>query len=461
MGVVWHAVSNSNAAKSERSTDAFVVLNEGRAMLLREKPVVLKQGEYTKILPNDTLRTLADSMATIIWPDGSVTRVKENSLMRIDTVEYDPQSSRTDIFFTLKKGGSWTNVIGYLSGDSRFRQGLGDSDAVASVRGTVFEVNADDGYIRTLSHAVTVDGTGSKEATVSEGNAINFASLDEVSASLFDKQWEETNRKFDLEYIDQRIQETKARIIAEYGYADFFDRVYAYVRKIFVAAGIVKSDLGSGTYDPQSLVAEVAEVVIDGDVQRLADLYNENIGGLDTSKLAPAEREALHEKLYALYRDVHFFDQSEEDLAMKSALRTMVSDTATPAERDELDESFARYSFYDLMTAKASGYDGAVALLSTDLSAYLTDDSAGYAAIDKFREGLTAEDLVRFNSTMESIKLGGKNLLELLKTRDFGTEAKESLNDAMESLKTTDYQETLGDTLTKRNFWDEFMNLLR
>lgn len=119
--------------------------------------MVLKQGEYTKVFPTDTLRTLSESMATIMWPDGSITRVKENSLVRVDTVKYDPTSSRTDIFFTLLKGGTWTNVIGYLSGESRFRQGLGESEAIASVRGTVFEADADDGYIRTLSHAVEID----------------------------------------------------------------------------------------------------------------------------------------------------------------------------------------------------------------------------------------------------------------------------------------------------------------
>ncbi len=204
-------------------------------MLLREKPIVLQQGEYTEIKASDTLRTLADSMATILWPDGSVTRIKENSLVRIDTIEYDPVSSKTDIFFTLKNGGSWTNVIGYLSGESRFRQGLGDGEAVASVRGTVFEVDADDGYIRTLSHMVSVENTASG-AAVSEGNAINFASLDEVSASLFDTEWEETNRKFDLDYVNTRIQETKERIIAEYGYKTFFDRLYASVDKAFTAA---------------------------------------------------------------------------------------------------------------------------------------------------------------------------------------------------------------------------------
>lgn len=249
--------------------------------------------------------------------------------------------------------------------------------------------------------------------------------------------------------------------MAEYGYASFFDRFYSYVDKVFTAAGIVKGDISSGTFDPDRLVAEVAQTVIDGDVAALADVYNSTIGSADVSKLAPADRQALHERLYALYRDVHFFGGSEEDLAMKSALRTMVSDTAEPAEREELDESFARYSFYDLMTAKAYGYEDAVTLLSTDLGAYLGEDSAGYAAIDRFREGLTAEDLAKFNSTMESVKLGGKNLLELLKTRDFGADARSSLDAAMETLRTTDLQQTIGDTVTSRNLWDEMMNYFR
>jgi len=133
-------------------------------------------------------------------------------------------------------------------------------------------------------------------------------------------------------------------------------------------------------------VAEVAETVIDGDMEALADLYNRSIGAMDPSTLSSTDRQALHDQLYALYREVNFFSSSEEDLAMKSALRTMVSETAAESERDEIDESFARYSFYDLMTAEESGYSGAVALLSTDLASYLGEDSPGYIIIDRFRE---------------------------------------------------------------------------
>ncbi len=62
---------------------------------------------------------------------------------------------------------------------------------------------------------------------------------------------------------------------------------------------------------------------------------------------------------------------------------------------------------------------------------------------------------------MESVKLGGKSFLELLKTRDFSQEAKDRLDTVVETLKTTDLQETVGNTLKTRNFWDEFMELLR
>lgn len=106
---------------------------EGQAWLIKkEKPNKLRMQQ--KVFENQKIRTGAESIVEIVYRQGSVVRIGENSEVLLT-------GNQGDINLDLKQGRIWANVQKMTSGaDFRVRT----SEATAAVRGTVFRVDAKD-----------------------------------------------------------------------------------------------------------------------------------------------------------------------------------------------------------------------------------------------------------------------------------------------------------------------------
>ena len=150
----------SDVSRSKEKTlevdriDAYVLSTEGQTIIKRNQETFsLKKGDKKTILVGDRIRTLTDSSATLFWPDGSVTRLGEKTNITIHELQ---GGTSTQVDFSITEGKSWSNIVRYLDPDSHFKQRFDNDLKVAAVRGTVFEVNVDKNYIRTVSHAVDI-----------------------------------------------------------------------------------------------------------------------------------------------------------------------------------------------------------------------------------------------------------------------------------------------------------------
>lgn len=160
-----------------------------------------------EIAPGDRIETATGSSASISWPDGSLTRMSELTSVIIRTMEVSGDLTTIQIEMSLQNGKTWTNVIRYLGEDSYFRQSFNDDRTVASVRGTVFEINLDREYAYSENHAVEITDTQSnKTVVVGEGKVISTRTLLDLASSLLDVSWQRANRLADQEYLTERLR---------------------------------------------------------------------------------------------------------------------------------------------------------------------------------------------------------------------------------------------------------------
>lgn len=135
----------------------YVLATQGKTVVKSSKgeTVTLETQQKKNILVDDKIRTLAESAATIFWIDGSITRLGENTSISVLELKKSAGES-TQVDFSISEGKSWSNLARSLDPDSYFKQRFDNDQRVAAVRGTVFEVNVDKGYLHTESHAVVI-----------------------------------------------------------------------------------------------------------------------------------------------------------------------------------------------------------------------------------------------------------------------------------------------------------------
>ena len=158
-GVIGWAVfaeTNDTPQVAPVAQNANVLVTSGRLIFTRKTTKILKNGESQILQVGDTLKTLVASSATISWPDGSITRMSEKTGITISSLSVASDLSSVLIRFDTKSGKTWSNVIRSLMPDSFFEQTYDHGNYVATVRGTVFEVNLDKNYVHTVNHAIAI-----------------------------------------------------------------------------------------------------------------------------------------------------------------------------------------------------------------------------------------------------------------------------------------------------------------
>lgn len=122
--------------------------------------------------------------------------------MRAKTANKDIQ-----VDFSLEAGKSWSNVVKYMFGDSYFHERFNNGTALAAVRGTVFEINLDQGYLHTVDHGVSVqdtnDATG--ELLVVTNGVISTDTRQPITQAHVDAAWNKFNQDADITYLNERM----------------------------------------------------------------------------------------------------------------------------------------------------------------------------------------------------------------------------------------------------------------
>lgn len=191
----------STLTHTKNDTRSYFSLLQGQAQL-NEKYVDVEQ-KYI-LHSGDKISTSKESLALIEWGDGSLTRLWENTKITIENNQVSRDYTNIQISFDLIAGKTWSHVISFISNDSQFKQSFNGVEA--GVRGTVFDVDLENDYIRALNHRVSLKQKDSeKNIILSEGEVLsinNFQLIElvEFLANLKENAWTQLNEKYDQEY---------------------------------------------------------------------------------------------------------------------------------------------------------------------------------------------------------------------------------------------------------------------
>ncbi len=140
------------------------------------------------------------------WPDGSLTRLDENTKFFVEKMQVSRDYSRIEFSGKLEKGKIWSNMIRTLYPGSSVTVTL-PNGVVAGVRGTVFSIDLEHEYIHAVEHAVTVKNRLFQSRTVLPDEAVSTIDIfKNISLAAVDRTWEEFNKLQDVAY--EALRET-------------------------------------------------------------------------------------------------------------------------------------------------------------------------------------------------------------------------------------------------------------
>lgn len=112
----------------------------------------LKTGD--EVAPGKEVRTDVAGLANIYFPDGSMIRLDSDTEVVIAEAAFDPESATLVVRITLEAGRVWSKIFELATPDSLWE--VKTSNAVATVRGTAFDVLHQKGVTQILGSENTV-----------------------------------------------------------------------------------------------------------------------------------------------------------------------------------------------------------------------------------------------------------------------------------------------------------------
>ncbi len=297
---------------NQRDTNSYVFLVQWQAnlnniVLIKEKKVKLNNG--------DILSTKENTLAVIEWWDGSVTRIGENTVLKIRENFVSKDYAKIRIWAELISWKAWSKVVSMLGEKSYFI--LYFNNLEAGVRGTTFDVDLEKAFIYVKDHELNLKKESGEQIIIAENkpfslSTFSFVELQEFLNSLRDMAWEEMNINLDNEWI-KKLQEKALESMNE-------NTLFSKVKEIFSSKEKILSDIQSW--------------------KNYNDLKNV------INKLSPKERKSLYNELYTKYQGLNFASYQESDVfAIKMNYRdTLISLADTQGQK----ELFMKYTFFDL-----------------------------------------------------------------------------------------------------------------
>ncbi len=319
-----------------RSAVSTVLPTRGHILLMSSGSALrsLSGGTRTPISADDTIRTLSDSEATIFWADGSYTRLGTGTTVHVRELKTDPTNHVSQVSFHLESGRTWSHIMSYLIGDSYFKESIKTENVVATVRGTVYDVDTTKGYIQSIDHEVTLTNTATnRTTTVSAGNAIDYLSFGEYMQSFIDAAWVTANMTADQVEISDRLNTLAASFTGKTS-TGYLSSVQTFLH-------------GPSTDD---MVRRLGGAVAREDISGVRSADSEIMTTLSGGKLSSEQIGHLHEQLLDLYSQVHGLVDGPM-LTIKPILRDLTIQTAQQDTKQDEQSSFARYDLYDYYDA--------------------------------------------------------------------------------------------------------------
>ncbi len=148
----------------DQSRPTIARVESGSATIVRgDTAYDLGSGEEIELQSLDRVLCREDSRTTILWSDQSISRLGSKSEITIQELSVNRDLSEVGISFSLDQGRIWTRVVRTLFGDSHFETSLPDYQVTAAIRGTVYEIDRESGYIHGVEHMIELSDSSNKK----------------------------------------------------------------------------------------------------------------------------------------------------------------------------------------------------------------------------------------------------------------------------------------------------------
>ncbi|EKD29767.1 MAG: hypothetical protein ACD_78C00280G0001, partial [uncultured bacterium (gcode 4)] len=248
-----------------------------------------------------------------------------------------------------------------------FHERFNDETALATVRGTVFEINLDDQYVHTVDHSISVEDLKNKgkSVLVTAGWVLDTLSMQILLRKKLDEAWNTLNKSEDIIYMNERME-------------------------------MVKKQLGG---------------YLSGDQKTWDTLQKTIESGKDTEKTKAT--------LMNMYQEINGLQNTPEVLSAKMRLRDLIIQSSDENKKQQFLSDFARFTLYDSWKVPTTN-TGTVQELKKKMDEYIKQGADG-TMINRLRDAAGQEWVQKLNESLENIKqqtietLGKENLLERAK----------------------------------------------
>lgn len=427
----------SSSPQTSAEESPHVLCHSGITVITRtsgaeENSVKFGPNESRDVVEGDTVSTKELSTATIFWPDGSVTRMGEKTTVKINRMDANSDRTSIHIDFSLAEGKTWSNVVSYLFNDSHFVERYEDDRYLATVRGTVFEVDLsrDQKYLHSVSHSVTVEDKQSGKSTVALEGAVvpNANILDRLTQEALDEAWNAFNTNQDIAFMLGRLSDLRKK-----------------VDELSVQGQDYANDVRSGKAAFYGVPVR----------SLMENPSTEGRKALTNYVKAAATKKDATANLLKVYEEFHSLPANEQNLKAKMLLREAIVQNVDEAQKNDFIRDFSRLSYYDTVSVgKDATLQGVKSALDKELEAYVKSGKADGVTEKLFVVGNSslAKDT---NATLEQTASGAKAILSkdpLDNLKDLNAKMTEVREDF--SKKKDDATEEAGSTMSQfiKNF---------
>ena len=253
------------AIHSDDPIDPYLAVEMGSATIVRGDIAIDMEVSDTYILrESDIIITRAASQAVLHWPDHSTTRLGADSRLTIDRMRVAQDYSSIELVASLENGKVWSNMVRTIYPGSRIEFHMPKMGTVAGVRGTVFDINLVDNYIRSVDHSITLRSTFGKTVTLLSGEAVRANDIYTKIITGFDTTWASINAAKDNAYDalrDAKLRETYMLLVGKSDIPDLWDEFVRWIlswfstfRDLDVMRSIDLGSLEQYTKIPQELI---------------------------------------------------------------------------------------------------------------------------------------------------------------------------------------------------------------
>lgn len=386
--------------------DPYVLSTKGETLIIRDKTIIVKENSPEPIFLGDRIET-RDSLATIFWPDGSITRLWEKSSININKMQVETASENIQIDFSLESWKSWSNVVKYMFGDSYFHERFNNDISLAAVRGTVFEINLDRKYIHAIDHAISIEDTSSHTGSmfVVAGWLLDTDTRDILIKNKIDELWNQANNDADVIYLNQRMEFLKKQILSKTGEKNYMNIL---LQKI----GLQKT--------PVSL-----DALLTGDSNGWKE-FEDTMKKWDNTQ-----------NLMNIYQQFYGLQNTKKLIDIKMKLRDLIIETAHEKQKKALLNDFARSTLYDSWSS-VDMWTEVTNWLQKKLENYI-QQGADKNLINALKDANEQENIIQLSNTLEEAKqtliknLSEKNLVEEVK-KEVTIENVQKINDVADTI---------------------------